>query len=119
MPSRRHEVQSAGIAEGAADVGVQAERTALAWRRTSLALLVVSTLLLRWIGLHGYRVLMPAAFALLLSVICATRLGKRYVRKQQGVAGEHYEPEIALILLLTIGVLVLGSAVACIVMTAP
>ena len=87
----------------------------MAWRRTSLALLVVSTLLLRWIGLHGWSVLIPAVFALLLSVICATRLGKRYVRKQRGVAGDHYEPEIALIVLLTFGMLVLGSVTAYIV----
>lgn len=91
----------------------------MAWRRTSLALLVVSTLLLRWISLHGWGVLIPAAFATLLSAICATRLGSRYARKQQGVACERYEPEIGLILLLTVGMLLLASAAARIILTAP
>lgn len=47
------------------DAGLQAERTLLAWRRTQLSLLAVSTLFLRWIPEHGRFALGLIAVALL------------------------------------------------------
>ena len=90
------------------DVGVQAERTVLAWRRTSQALLVVSAMLVRWLGQHGLIVLLPTGFALLLSLACAIGLNKRYLKKRQGIACKRYEPEIGMILLITAGILSLA-----------
>ena len=98
------------------DLGVQAERTALAWRRTSLALFVVSIVLLRWIGRHGWIVLVPMAFALFRSLMSANWLDVRYQRKLQGLARERIEPDIAMILLMTGSLLILASVIAYIVL---
>lgn len=94
------------------DTGVQAERTALAWRRTSVALLTISTLLLRWFAQHGWGVLIPSLFALYLSLTCAYRLKKRYGHQRQGISRGHYEPAIAMILLMTGGILMLAIVAA-------
>ena len=101
------------------DLGAQAERTALAWRRTSLALLAVSTILLRRADRNGWSVvLLPAVFALFLSLACTIRLHERYKKKRQGIACDRYAPEIGMILLMTSGTLTLVSTAAYIVIVA-
>ena len=97
------------------DVGAQAERTALAWRRTSLALLVISSVLLRWVVQHGWIVALPAGFALVMCVAATLRANARYRRQRRGVACERYEPPIALVALMSCGVLTLAAGAALIV----
>lgn len=78
------------LSEGAArpprDVGLQAERTALAWSRTGLALLANALLALRLGLVGGQALVMVLGVALLGGGLAVTLLGRRRRRSLVGDA---------------------------------
>ena len=92
------------------DPGVQPERTLLSWTRTSLLLVVVAGLLLRWAPYHGAAVL--TLFVAALAVAAGVSLTQRHrlITAPWGIADEHYRPAIGSVAGLTLAVMVLGVA---------
>lgn len=67
------------------DPGLQPERTALAWTRTSLSLCVASATLLRWTRVLGpWALVLVGAFIALAIVLAATH-HRRYWRHNAGL----------------------------------
>ncbi|WP_263262486.1 DUF202 domain-containing protein [Pseudomonas sp. RIT-PI-S] len=60
------------------DLGLQPERTWLAWRRTLLSLVAVSLLFLRWLPQHGRLALALVALALSAAGMIAAGQQRRY-----------------------------------------
>lgn len=92
-----------------ADAGLQPERTALAWTRTALAMMVGSMTLLRWS--EAYPALVTAATVLLgalgLSIIVLNR--PIYRSQAEALSEEHAPPNTAPVFLTTAMMLVLGG----------
>ncbi|MBF7141194.1 MULTISPECIES: DUF202 domain-containing protein [Pseudomonas] len=66
-----------------ADVGLQPERTWLAWRRTLLSLVGASLLFLRWVPHHGAFAFVLVGVALAAALGIGARQQRRY---HQGIA---------------------------------
>lgn len=73
-PDARHE-----------DPGLQPERTALAWTRTSLSLCVASAVLLRWTRVLGPWALLLVGGFISVAVVLATTHQRRYRRHNAGL----------------------------------
>lgn len=92
-----------------ADTGLQPERTALAWTRTALSMMVCSLTLLRWS--ENYSVLVFGAIGLLavlsLTIIATNRAG--YRDEAQGLSEEAVDANAFGVLAITAGMTVLGG----------
>ena len=75
---------SAGAARPPRDAGLQAERTALAWNRTGMALLANALLALRLGLVGGQALVMGLGVALLGGALAVTLLGRRRRRALVG-----------------------------------
>lgn len=100
------------------DPGLQPERTTMAWTRTAISMLIVSSILLRWIHVYG-----PAVFALMaLLVGCAVYvvLSNRadYHRAVRGIAHDVVQPNITRVMVLSGAVILLGIGVIALVLAA-
>lgn len=65
---------------GVEDPGLQPERTSLSWVRTSMSVVVVALLFLRWYPYYGSVVFLPAAVAFCFSLFVRLRSVPSYQR---------------------------------------
>jgi uncharacterized membrane protein YidH (DUF202 family) len=91
------------------DAGLQPERTLLAWRRTLLSMLAVSSLFLRWVPYHG-----AFAFGLIgvaLLAVAAIWLGqwRRYRISAQGINDNRTPAALVEVLTLSLTCAALGA----------
>jgi uncharacterized membrane protein YidH (DUF202 family) len=98
------------------DIGLQPERTSLAWRRTLLSLLVVSTLFLRWVPHH-----LPSVFAMMGMASLAAfgiwlRQWRRYHTHAQGINDNRLSPAVGEVLTLGLICVALGGMGICVVL---
>lgn len=88
---------------------MQPERTDLAWRRTSLALVVAAAVFLRWLPHYGWFVgtLIAASIGSALSTNVTREA--RYYRAVHGINREHMPPDITSAGVVAASVVVLAS----------
>lgn len=84
------------------DIGLQPERTLLAWRRTILAMVVCSCFFLRWVPHHGWLAVLPAGLCLAVAGLAWLRLRRRYVAQVKGVRDETVATGVRVHLLLAV-----------------
>lgn len=94
------------------DLGLQPERTSLAWQRTVLALLVVSAMLFRWIGRYGVIVLPAAGVLVLLAALILLTQRRRYLRFSAGLRAERLTANVGSVVAVTAAVLICGVVAA-------
>lgn len=94
------------------DLGLQPERTSLAWQRTLLALLVVSAMLFRWIGRYGVIVLPAAGVLVLLAALILLTQRRRYLRFSAGLRAERLTANVGSVVAVTAAVLICGVVAA-------
>ena len=94
---------------GHQDPGLQPERTALAWGRTSLAMVVASAMFLRWVPTHGWF----AGALVFLTLVTAASIHftqkRRYSRASAGISSENVQANIGTMLAVALAVVVLGA----------
>ncbi|MDJ0319169.1 DUF202 domain-containing protein [Pseudarthrobacter sp. PS3-L1] len=95
--------QHHGVTRAHQDPGLQPERTSLAWGRTLLALVTVSSLFLRWVPLHGWLVLGPLAMSITAAASIYATQRRRYQSNARGISAGQLTSD---------GVAVLWTAVA-------
>ncbi|WP_307055613.1 DUF202 domain-containing protein [Arthrobacter bambusae] len=91
------------------DIGLQPERTNLAWGRTMMALVTASAIFLRWLPHHGFPIL--ALFAVSASAAAAIYITQRnrYSTSSHGISNEKVNPEIGAVLWTAFAGVVLGA----------
>lgn len=85
------------------DPGLQPERTTLAWGRTSLALVVTGSILLRWAHVHGPLVVILAVLTVLVSAVLHSTQRRKYNRMRRGIAEELIYADVSSVLWLCVG----------------
>lgn len=92
------------------DPGLQLERTLLAWRRTTLAVAVVSTAGIRWTTpVIGWPAVVVGAFGLVLAMTAYLATGIRYRQVHRSLANSELLPATAWAqIALAVAVVVLG-----------
>lgn len=96
------------------DPGLQPERTALAWERTTLSLAVICLLFLRWTDTLGVIAFAPTVLALVVAAHLRLRHRQRARRAAAAIASERGVADVSSALTLTVAVVataLLGIAI--------
>ncbi|WP_405177441.1 DUF202 domain-containing protein [Nocardia sp. NBC_01377] len=91
------------------DVGLAAERTALAWRRTAISAMVIAVLFLNHAAINGWRAFGTAPLAAAGTMIALALLG--FFRSRNLRAGRH-DIENGAIVMATVAVVVVAGIAA-------
>lgn len=98
-----------------ADAGLQPERTALAWGRTTLAMVAASALFLRWTPQYGWFAGVLTLGALLTAAFIYAGQRMRYERRVRGIRSGALQADAGAVLGISAAVLALGGlAVYCV-----
>lgn len=92
-----------------ADEGLQPERTAMSWTRTSLAMMVCSLTLLRWSQPYSALVFGAIGLLFLLSLLIIIRNRADYRAEAEGLSREHVDANVVGVAAITISMTVLGG----------
>lgn len=77
------------------DAGLQPERTAMAWERTTLTMVVAATVFLRWMPHHGLFVCTIVAASAVTALAINFGRKRRFRRAVQGINQEVLTPDVA------------------------
>jgi len=91
------------------DVGLQPERTLLAWGRTLLAMLVASLFCLRWLPRHGAVTGGLVLLTLVVALLIWLTQKKRYARQVTAINEARLRPDRVSVLGLGAAVTTLGA----------
>ncbi|MFF7708988.1 DUF202 domain-containing protein [Pseudomonas sp. NPDC007930] len=94
---------------GHEDLGLQPERTLLAWRRTLLSLVGASVLFLRWVPHHGALAVSLVLLALLAAGGIWLGQGHRYRVSVAGISADRTPPPLLPVLALGLAACTLGG----------
>lgn len=92
-----------------ADAGLQPERTALAWTRTALAMMVCSLTLLRWSETYSSLVFGAIGVLAVLSLVIIARNRAEYRSEARGLSDERVDANVFGVFAVTTGMTVLGG----------
>lgn len=106
QPGRRLPRQP--LPEPHGDPGLQPERTTMSWTRTTVSMLVASSILVRWSSVYGRGVFALMAVLLGCAVFVLASSRSDYTRGVEGIRDEAVEPNSARVLVLTAAVVTMG-----------
>ncbi|MCQ9386653.1 DUF202 domain-containing protein [Brevibacterium sp. 50QC2O2] len=92
------------------DLGLQPERTALAWTRTTVSFLVAAAILLKWTGNFGWPILVLVAGLAITGLLVLARQRIRYTRGARGIVGGRVRPNLRAVITLTCCLWAIGIA---------
>lgn len=93
---------------GHVDLGLQPERTSLAWARSVVSLVVVSAILLRWIPFYGIWILPVVGFLWMSAIVLQVTQDRRYRSGVDGIATGRLRPNAGSVCALTAVVSLVG-----------
>ncbi|WP_299169716.1 DUF202 domain-containing protein [uncultured Arthrobacter sp.] len=92
------------------DAGLQPERTDLAWIRTTLALVVVGAIFLRWVPHYGWFAGALVAAATMISITINMTRKHRFHRGSLGIRNERMPADLISTFFVASSVVVLAAA---------
>lgn len=99
------------------DVGVQPERTALAWTRTAISLAVVSSVFLRWAREFGPWMLLIICGYMISAALIVVTSRRRYSLGVHGIIKEKVQPNTLAVVMMTASSIVMGLLTLILVIT--
>lgn len=91
------------------DPGLQPERTALSWERTTFAFFIVALLLLRWSAVYGWPVFVFVALLTVVTAVLSLRQRRRYRQLSHAISAEKAQSNVGAVVALTAVLLICGA----------
>lgn len=91
------------------DAGLQPERTDLAWGRTTLGLVIVSAIFLRWLPRYGWFAAALVVVAILTALGIHLTRRRRYRRAVRGISQNQMRADVLSALAISASVAVLAA----------